>query len=164
MKSILLFIFLAFSASAFAQNAQNEINEQVWKPFIRAYDALDADAFLALHSKEVVRAPRDDGRVMAYDEYASVIASGDQNAKINKFKKKLELRFTERWVNQNLAYEVGVYKSQLIRPSGNVTVYHGRFQVVLRKENGTWKIVMDSDSSEGGTIGEKEFLSARPME
>jgi hypothetical protein len=36
--------------------------------------------------------------------------------------------------------------------------------VVLRKEENTWKILVDTDSNEGGTIGEAQFLAAAPME
>ena len=164
MKSLLLFCLVIVFGSVAAQPAQKEINEQVWKPFIAAYSDLNADAWMALHSKDVVRGMRDDGRVMGYDEYAKVTASGNHNAKVNKNQKKLELRFNERWINQDLAMESGIYKSQTIKPSGAVIVSHGRFLVILRREAGVWKILTDTDTSEGGTISEKEFLSARPME
>lgn len=165
MRTIHLLIgLLLLSNMALAQPAQKEINEQVWKPFIAAFNDLDPDAFMALHSHDLVRALRDDGRVMGYDEYAKVTASGNHNVKINKFQKKLELRFSERWVNHDLAYEVGIYKSQTIKPSGNNIISYGKFQVVLRQEKGVWKIIMDSDSSEGGTINDKDFLFARPIE
>jgi hypothetical protein len=34
---------------------------------------------------------------------------------------------------------------------------------VLKKEKRLWKILVDTDSSENGTIGEKEFSAASPM-
>jgi hypothetical protein len=36
--------------------------------------------------------------------------------------------------------------------------------VALRKEKGVWKILVDTDSSENNTVGEKDFLAAKPME
>jgi hypothetical protein len=36
--------------------------------------------------------------------------------------------------------------------------------VALRKENGTWKILVDSDTNEGGTITDEMFLKAKPLE
>jgi ketosteroid isomerase-like protein len=163
MKNILFIVFVFLSGSLSAQPEQKVINDQVWKPFIKTFNDFDDNGFMALHSKDVVRALRDDGRVMGYDEYAAIEASDNHTAKLNKSTRKIELRFTERWINQNLAYEVGVYKTESIKPSGNNRVYYGKFHVVLRKENGTWKILVDSDSNEGG-ITDKEFLAARPME
>lgn len=164
MKTLVMAFFIGLCGLTHAQTTQKEINEQVWKPFISSYNDLNTEAFMALHSREVVRAIRDDGRVMGYDEYNKVIASGNHNAAVNKSRKKLELRFLERWVNHDLAYEVGIYKGQTIKPSGNNIVFYGKFSVVLRQENGVWRILVDSDSSEGGTISDKEFLAARPME
>jgi hypothetical protein len=36
--------------------------------------------------------------------------------------------------------------------------------VALRKENGVWKILVDSDTNEGGTITEEMFQKAKPIE
>jgi ketosteroid isomerase-like protein len=162
---ILASIFLvSFSIHSFAQTEQKEIVEQVWKPYIAASNGLDGFAFMALHSKDVVRASSDNGSVMGYEEYSSIHNSSDHNFKVNKFKRKTELRFTEHWVNQNLAYEVGVIKITTIRPSGNTTATYGKFHVILRKENGVWKILTDTDSSDAGAVSEKEFLSAVPLD
>ena len=43
-----------------------------------------------------------------------------------------------------------------------MTLYN-TFQVLLNKESGTWKIVFDSDSSEGSTLSEKDFQAAQPL-
>jgi ketosteroid isomerase-like protein len=164
MKKLFSMILLFFAGSAFAQSDQKDIVEQVWKPFILTTNEMNTTGFMALHSKDVVRASSDNGSVMGYAEYEAILASGNQNFKLNKFQRKFELRFSERWVNQNLAYETGIYKSQTIRSSGITSTHFGRFHVVLRKEAGVWKILMDADSSEGGALTEKEFLSAKPME
>jgi hypothetical protein len=66
--------------------------------------------------------------------------------------------------NENQAYEVGIYKTTSIDEKGQSHSGYGKFHVVHRKENGVWKILVDSDSSEGGTIGEKEFLAAKQMQ
>jgi hypothetical protein len=41
-------------------------------------------------------------------------------------------------------------------------VYYGRFYVLLWKENGIWKIVLDADTHTGAT--EQSFNAAAPME
>jgi ketosteroid isomerase-like protein len=60
--------------------------------------------------------------------------------------------------------EVGIYKTSYLLPNGQTQSFFGRFHVVLRKETGIWKILVDMDSTEGGTVGEKDFLAANPME
>ena len=151
MKLLVPLLFV--STSLFGQTAQKEINEQVWKPFIKAFTENNAELFMSVHSKDLVRSPRDSKKVLNWDQYNQQTAkqSGTHN---------IELRFTERINNDNQAIDVGVYKTSY----PNHPPYYGRFHVVLRKENGTWKILVDTDSNEGGTIGEKQFLAAKPME
>jgi len=156
-----LILFLAFSVSvAQAQSEQKEIDEQVWKPFIKNFNENNTAGFMAIHSKTVIRSPRDSKSVWNWDEYNKQQASDDKADIQAKRKRTLELRFTERIANKDIAVEVGVYKTSY----GENQNYYGRFHVVLKKENGIWKILVDTDSTEGGTIGEKEFLAAQPLQ
>lgn len=148
---------LFISASSFAQVVQKEINEQVWKPFIRSFNEGNTEVFMNLHSKDVIRSPRDAKEVLNWDQYYKQTAEWNSSRK-SKF--NIELRFTERISNDNQAVEVGVYKTTSTNSEGKTFSGYGRFHVVLRKENGAWKILVDTDSTEGNTIGEKEFLSA----
>lgn len=147
-----------------AQDRQREINEQVWKPFIKTFNEHDTQGFMAIHSKDVVRSPRESKSVWNWDQYYQNQLKGDERARSNNSKRELELRFTERLSNGDLAVEVGVYKTTSIPEEGTARSFYGRFHVVLRKENNTWKILVDTDSSEGNTISEKDFLAASPME
>ena len=74
----------------------------------------------------------------------------------------MDLRFTERIASENQAMEVGIYEV-ITNKSGNVRTFYGRFHVALRKENGTWKILVDTDSSEGNVIDEQDYMQASPM-
>jgi hypothetical protein len=57
-----LAVFLVMCQLAFAQTGslQKEINDQVWKPFIKSFNDRDDDAFKAVHSKDVIRVMQDD--------------------------------------------------------------------------------------------------------
>jgi ketosteroid isomerase-like protein len=164
MKNCLLFILTLCVLNAFAQNSRQEINDQVWKPFIQTFNNYDTKGFMEVHSKEVARAPRDSKTIWNWQEYYQQQEQGDQRGKASSSKRSLELRFTERIVNKDLAMDVGVYKTTSIRSDGTSRSFYGRFHVVLRKENEIWKILVDTDSSEGNTIGEKDFLAASPLE
>lgn len=153
---------LLFAAtSLFAQNAQKEINEQVWKPFIKGLNEANTELFMGVHSKDLVRSPRNAKEVLNWDAYNKQTAewNSKRTGKVN-----IELHFTERINSDTQAIDVGVYKTSWTSADGKSGAGYGRFHVVLRKENGTWKILVDTDSNEGGTIGEAQFLAAKPME
>lgn len=163
MKTWIVCFCLFFSSLAQAQTPQAEINKQVWEPFISAFNNHQAEDFMAVHSKDVVRSARDGKTVWNWEEYKKSQTEGDQEDIKAKRKRTLTLRFTERIVSNDLAVEVGVYKTSYLLADGKTMDYYGRFHVVLRKENGMWKILVDTDSSENGTIGEKDFLAAKPI-
>ena len=118
---------------------------------------------MAVHSKDAIRSARESKSVLNWDEYYRQQLAGDQQDIKEKRKRTLELRFTERINGKDKAIDVGVYKTTYLLPDGSKQDFFGRFHVAMRKENGVWKILVDTDSTEGNTIGEKEFLSASPM-
>ncbi len=160
MKYVILIFLMSLAISGNTQPEQSEINEQVWKPFITYFNENNTAGFMSVHSKDVVRSPRDAKKVWNWEDYNKQQGLGDKEDIKEKRKRTLELRFTERIVNKDIAVEVGVYKTSY----GENQNYYGRFHVVLKKENGIWKILVDTDSTEGGTIGEKEFLAAQPLQ
>jgi len=163
-KFLLIIIGLLCNGLGFSQtgSSQKEINEQVWKPFIKAFNNDDNEGFKAVHSKEVARVIQDDNRLLGYEEYFKNVPDSVK-AKWANWKKNIELRFIQRIASSDKAFEVGYYKST----STNVTTgekrsSYGKFHVLLRKENGAWKILMDADAKE--KTDESVFLSGKPME
>lgn len=159
MKKIFALIFALAPAFCYAQDVQKEINDQVWTKFISTFNERNTDGFMAVHSKDLIRASRDSKRVQNFEEYRKENQQGESG----RSKRSIELRFIERMASDTQAYEVGVYKTTSFNSKGERRSFYGKFHVVLRKENGIWKILVDSDSSEGGTIGEKDFLAANPL-
>lgn len=164
IQQLFIFLFLACAVTSHAQDTQKEINEQVWRPFIKNFNENNTAGFMAVHSKDAVRSPRDQKAIWNWDEYNRQQALSDADDKKENRKRMLELRFTERFANGNLAFNVGIYKTTYVLRDGKTQHYFGRFHVVLRKENGIWKILVDTDSTEGLSIGEKDFLAATPLE
>jgi ketosteroid isomerase-like protein len=164
MKKLLLFPFVVLIMSASGQTVQQEINDQVWKPFLKGFNQRDTKSFLAVHSKDVVRSPRDSKVVWNWDQYYTQQEKGDKRERASNSNRTLELRFTERIANLSQAIEVGVYKTSYTGADGVSKSFYGRFHVVLRKEQGVWKILVDTDSSENNSISEKDYLAAAPMD
>lgn len=160
MKYLILISLISLASVCNAQTEQQEINEQVWKPFIKHFNENNTAGFMSVHSKDVIRSPRDAKKIWNWEEYNREQGFGDKEDVRAKRKRTLDLRFTERIANKDTAIEVGIYKTSY----GENQNYYGRFHVVLRKENGIWKILVDTDSTEGGAIVEKEFLAALPLQ
>jgi ketosteroid isomerase-like protein len=163
MKHLFIILFSIVSIASFSQNTQIEINEHVWRPFIKNFNEGNTVGFMAVHSKEVVRSPRDQKAIWNWEEYNRQQSLGDAEDKKENRKRTLELRFTERIANGDLAFDVGIYKTTYVFSDGKTQDYFGRFHVVLKKEKGIWKILVDTDSTESRTIGEKDFLAAAPL-
>ena len=62
------------------------------------------------------------------------------------------------------AYLRGIYKYSYFPKAGEPNIGYGKFHVVLRKENGVWKILTDYDSSEGGKVGEADYKAAHAVD
>lgn len=166
MRRVFTGLLILLSISCYAQDLTKEINDQVWKPFISSFNSYDTKTFMNLHSKDVVRSSRDSKMLLNWDEYFKNQQKGDTRGKDGGVNRVIQLRFTERISNSSQAIEIGIYKTTVSTSDGKSAAYsyYGRFHVVLRKEGSAWKILVDTDSSEGNTIGEKEFLAARPLE
>ena len=164
MKTLLFYTCLLLGQCAFSQTSglQKEINTDVWKPFIKAFESYDTDAFMAVHSREVSRVLQDGNRIQNYDEYEKSNRAGDTRGKESKRNRKIELRFIQRIATDGRAFEIGYFKGSTTAPNGETRNYYGKFHVLLRKESGTWKILMDADAS--SKTDEAGFNAAQPME
>lgn len=167
-KNLFSLLFILISIAAVSQNTEREINERVWKPFTKAIMTQDIEGFIQLHSKEVMRVERDTKKILNYDQYKTDMEKSwpgwKESLAKNKSKYTFELRFLERCSNGNQAFEVGYFKNESTTASGEKRAYYGQFHVALRKENGIWKILVDSDSNNDNSITETMFQAANPME
>ena len=165
MKKIIMTTLILFHGLLlYSQNNKitKEINEQVWKIFIQSFSNGDDVLFRSVHSKDVVRVLQDDGQIQDYDLYFKKIPDSVK-AEWGNWKKSIDLRFTQRISNEDNAFEVGYYKTTSTNTqTGEQRKSFGRFHVLLRKENGKWRIVMDADTSEGAS--EENFNKASPLQ
>lgn len=141
---------------------QTAINEQVWKPFIKYYNSRDRKGFASVHSKDVARVSQDDNRILNASEYFKE-PSEAQKARNADRTLAIELRFIQRIANEDKAFEVGYYKTTTTDiKTGVVRTNYGKFHVLLIKEEGKWKILMDADAND--KTDEAVFLTGKPLE
>ena len=153
-----LIIFAVAITSVFAQSTpQQEINEQVWKRFVDAYGNQDAEAFMKIHSEKLVRNPIG-YEVARFEKYKEQNEQNFQRQKKEGIKIKIDFTFIYRTVTGGVAYEIGYYKVTSVKTNAT-DYYYGMFNVILRKENGTWKLLSDADTGEDVT--EAKFKSGK---
>ena len=149
-------------SSAQSDSLQRQINQQVWKPFLESFGNLNTEAFMSVHSKQVTRVIQDGNRIFGFDAYHNHTKQANEAASKANQKRILELRFIQRIASNDQAFEVGYYKYTGFKTDGTPQYGYGKFHVLLRRENGTWKILMDADASE--KTDETIFRSAKAME
>ncbi|WP_420385503.1 hypothetical protein [Roseivirga sp.] len=157
MKNFFLSSLLLLSVNAFSQSVSDDINKDVWFNFMQAYQDLDASLFNQIHTNDVLRIPVDGNMMMIGQEYKDANLENFNRWNQTKVRQKIEFSFYSRIQKANWAYETGIYKLTRFTDNGSQS-YYGKFHVTLKKVSGTWKIFIDSDSSNGGTIGEEDFL------
>ena len=157
------FGFLAISGQAQETSSSfvTEINDQVWKPFKKAYEARDAKLFNSLHTDDALRIT--EGGITPGPDYKARITEGFQRPFDGTI--TIDFAFEHRLYYGDLAYEVGYYRITYIRPGQEEASSYGRFHVMLRKINGQWKIAQDWDTEMIGShkISEDDFHGATPL-
>lgn len=157
--TLLLFLFaLTSQGNSQTLNDIKEINE-VWNKFYEAFDDLDYTLMAEIHSKRLIRISGGK-RITDYENYIDSYKIRFQKSKKNKNTNNISLRFFERIRNDSIASERGIYKLIANKGKQNERTYYGQFHVILTKENGIWKILMDYDSNEANTIDEKDYAKA----
>ena len=133
------------------------VDSQIWQPFIRAFNAMDAEAFNALHSEEVLRGGPW-GLLIGEAYYARNI-NNFQNASANGDHRRIALTFISRTAGPDVCYDVGYYRIRSKKQGETESEYYGYFHVVHRKIAGIWKITQDWDTSEvcGQTVSPRHF-------
>ena len=161
MKNIFILLFSVFSLGHLAgqdtANLKKEIDQQIWYPFMQAWNNFDAEAFNEIHADNMLRGtPRN---LRSGKDYKSGNLKNFLRAKERGDVRNISFTFEYRVHEKFMAYEVGYYKIESMR-SGEKNFYYGQFHVVLNKIGERWKIVQDwdADSLNGIEIGEEHFM------
>jgi ketosteroid isomerase-like protein len=163
-KTLSIVVCLTFPvliASAQQRPAQQAINQDVWIPFMQSYANFDTDAFMALHTEDVIRIVRDGGDIILGEEYRNGQDRNNKRSKEAGIERRIELCFLERLAREEIAFESGYYKVISKRPDQEEQTFYGHFHVILKKVEGKWKLWVDSDTSHNGTVTEEDFLSGK---
>jgi hypothetical protein len=139
------------------------IDQEIWLPFIKAFATGNADEYIGLHSKNLIRPMGDAKRIEPYDRWTGGTRGMFKSFAERGTKVAIEFRFLERFANEDTASERGIFEFSMTNAKGETQKSYGKFHVILKKEDGKWKILMDYDSSEGRTINAESFKAAHAM-
>ena len=159
MRIIIIITAILASLGTSGQTSNKEINEQVWKPFIKSFEQNDISLFKSLHLPELIRVQTNE--ILNYETYMKEYASMFEKMKQNNSHYTIALRFTRRVADSTRAFEEGYYKTSFLQ-NGTERAGYGKFSVVLLKKEGRWKILLDADTNAGANEG--VFLEAKAME
>lgn len=147
MKQFFLALSILVVSNLSAQNQQydfsKEIDEQLWKSFVKSYNSRDGKNHVKIHTKDVLRITKN-GIVKGQDYRNQILERYVQNGQP---KREIAFKFEHRIHSPDTAYEIGYFKVSVFRKD-KTDEYYGRFSVVLEKENGIWKIAQDWDIDE----------------
>lgn len=146
-------ILLVNCTNAWAQRMKTspevikEIDEQVWKPFIKAYAIQDGALYNSVHTEDALRVSP--GGIKVGKEFRERNLKNFAAGKKRGFAPVFEFKFISRQAKEDIAYEVGLYKGTFKTEQG-IRHWYGQFHVVLKKINGRWKIAQDQDMNDLG--------------
>lgn len=141
-----------------------QLNADVWHEFRRAYAARDTAAFLAIYHPDVIRAGGPTKEVHDFASYAEqtgewfTFLTGRGDSAV------IDFRFLERIAAGDLASERGIFEITATRADGEQHVFYGKFHTFSRKTEGRWRIAVDYDSDEGGSINVATFRSGAAID
>lgn len=166
IQSILLVITLLTFTHGFAQQSaavQKEIDNTLWKPFQKAFEALDGEALNVLYAKEVLRVTP--SGIDTENAFKVANIERFKNNKADGVGIQLDFWLDSRHTNEHTSYEVGFYRIHFKTTTGVNTVY-GQFHIVIKKIDGTWKITQDWDTDRiaGVPITAKDFDKNPPLQ
>ncbi len=156
----MLFLATTIYAQDDAATAQ-DVNEKLWKPFKAAFEERDWEAFNALHTADVLRVNK--WGIKVGEEYRE--SNKKHYSQPDNRKRTIDFWLEHRIYHGDIGYEVGYYHITSQAPGEEMRSYYARFHVVLRKENGEWKIAQDWDTSEinGVPVTAEDFAKGTPL-
>ncbi|MER3317083.1 MAG: hypothetical protein RIB79_02205 [Allomuricauda sp.] len=166
----IILLFLVF-VQCFGQSSPKQvpseimeaIKNDVWIPFMKAYDQLDSQKIKSIHTQDIVRVTISQNNIESGSNYLEGFGGFLDSVKNTGDHLDIAFAILTSAINstEDVAYQTGYYRLSRYDTTDAEPQYvgYGFFNVGLRKENGTWKIWLDSDSRTD--ISKDEFESSK---
>jgi ketosteroid isomerase-like protein len=165
-KFFCVLAFLLMQGNCWSQSVQQEINDQIWKVQLEAMNEYDPDKFMSVMSDDVIQISYDRSVIRNKAEFKEQVVKTYSRSKDNGLTRKMEFRFLNRVANGTLGFEDGFFKYEIINRNLERRVFYGYFQVTLRKEADTWRVLVDYDAEKyhGAPVTPEMFDQARALD
>lgn len=150
IPSLIILIHVCLTGYSQTSDIDREIDEQVWKPFKTTYAAYDMESYNELHTDDVLRITSSGIRRGESWKKRNIERKNQRDR--SKEPRTIEFSFEHRLNLDDIAYHVGFYKVVAKNQKGVWKTSYGRFHVMLKKIDGTWKIAKDWDTDMIGGI------------
>lgn len=156
----------ALCPAAVAQNPSvqgwlEEINRDIWTPFVQGVQQDDSSQYLRLRSKDYVRVASADRFILGYSDYVDDTVKMMQRYREQGTRLALEVRFEERIADGRSASEKGISRVPFTTKDGSVRTYYTRFHTISRKEGDAWRVLTEYFPPPGSDLGEAQFREAK---
>lgn len=168
MKKVLTVVALFCVACSISQEKEvptettEAIKNDVWIPFMEAYRDYDEEKLKSIHSSDIIRVNIDNNQIRTGEAYLQEFAAFLPRMKETGDRVGIAFAILTTAFNESveLVYQTGHYQFQMQGPNEPELTPrgYGFFNVGLRKENGIWKIFLDSDTKV--ELTEEEFQKA----
>ncbi len=160
--TLVLLLYAQTGIATTPEQLQREIDQQLWKPFVAAYENMDGEAFNALYADQVLRVTpagidtRGAFKQQNLERFAARKAAGTQI--------ELDFWFEHRHTDTDTSYEVGYFRIHSVTEEQQSTFY-GQFHIVVEKLDGQWLITQDwdHDTVKGDKVNSNDFSKGKPI-
>lgn len=168
-SNYLVITLLFVSVSVFSQGQRPvevdkdivaSIKQDVWIPFMESYRELNTEKLVSVHSSKITRVSVDLHKIESGQEYLKSL--GKLFNQIKQMNIDIDIKFSvvTSATSANRVYQEGYYvfstkakDKKSYQPMG-----YAAFSVILTKENGKWKISLDTDKK--AKITQEEFMKS----
>jgi hypothetical protein len=168
-QHLLIVTFLFVSFNVLSQGSRSvKVDEQivasvkkdVWVPFMESYRELNTKKLVSVHSPNITRISVDSNKIESGEDYLKSLDKLFQQIKQMNIDIDITFSIISSATSKDKVYQTGYYVFSTKAKDGKSFQPRGysSFNVVLTKENGTWKISLDADKR--AKITHEEFLKS----
>lgn len=159
-------VTLAF-ASAHATPTQvqalQQVNRDVWEPFVRGIGGFDEAAWAGVRSRDFVMVQQGKPHFLDHDFYIEDSSKVMRELKQAGTRLAFELRFEERMTDGRYSSERGLVRTTMTEAGKEARTFYSRFHAISRLEDGRWRVLTEYRTP-AGPDADAKFAAAFPVD
>lgn len=159
--------FLVAMSAAHATPAQvqalQQVNRDIWGPFVRGVGSFDDATWLGVRSKDFVMVQQGKPHFLGHDFYVEDSTRVMRELKQAGTRLALEVRFDERMTDGRYGSERGLIRTTISESGKEARTIFSRFHAILRLEDGRWRVLTEYRTP-AGPGAEQAFSAAHGVD